>query len=182
MAQMIDVAPEGWWAMASPDSFFPEDLPEDWQLTYYANAFSSAVVPAAHWTQRSAQALAGWRADVNPGFRFYLGQPQPADPDQLERAAAALDDALAAFVEPPSTSGQEAPTALLEPRSAGAQRRIGSALRCPSVLNRDLRGARDWLRARVNRAPGEHWLLILEQPTADELRRWRDLLVLMGLA
>jgi hypothetical protein len=181
-AQTIDVAPEGWWTLAAPERFFPEDLPTDWQLTYYANVFGSVIVPATAWAGLSAQALADWRSDVHPGFRFYLAWPEALEQRQLERAAAALGDTLTGLVAASPASEPDAAAALLDPRSPGARRRIGSALRCPAALKRDLRGARDWLRSRLAAAPGERWLLILERPTADELNSWHDLLALMGLA
>ncbi len=181
MAQTIDVAPEGWWALAAADSFFPEDLPADWRLTYYANTFNAVLIPASYWTAVPARTLADWRADVHPGFRFYLERPGQTRQHQLDRAADALGDSLAAFVAMPPASDPEAAAALLDPKTPSEQRRIGSALRCPSALNGDLRGARDWLLARIAVAPGDPWFLILRQPTAQELQGWRDLLVLMGL-
>jgi hypothetical protein len=52
--------------------FYPEDLPVDWRLSYYANEFQVVMVPATRWMESGPEELAQWREEVPQGFRFYL--------------------------------------------------------------------------------------------------------------
>ena len=63
----------GWKHKAWQDNFYPEDLPQDWFLGYYANEFPVVYVPAADWVKE--QDLSGWIEDVSDSFRFILELP-----------------------------------------------------------------------------------------------------------
>ena len=58
---------EGWVV-----DFYPQDLPEDWRLAYYANEFFAVLVPAVYWLEERAPDAGKWREDVHERFRFYL--------------------------------------------------------------------------------------------------------------
>jgi len=178
MPTSIDVVPRGWSALADADSFYPDDLPQDWQLTYFANVFPAVLVPGPLWQQRSEAELADWHADVHHGFRFYLELTSSTDDGARSRATAALGSALIAFVaEAPEPRGTEQVTelarALIAPHSG---HRIGASRRCPRNLNENLRDARGWLDAQAE--PPR--LLILDRPLSSELEAWRNLLLLLG--
>ncbi|HET9701889.1 MAG TPA: hypothetical protein VFP70_13285 [Burkholderiales bacterium] len=51
--------------------FYPDALPAEWRLSYYAHFFGCVLVPAAIW-RGSAAAAASWAADTPAGFRFLL--------------------------------------------------------------------------------------------------------------
>lgn len=176
MPTSIDVVPQGWWTLADADGFYPEDLPRDWQLTYFANVFPAVLVPATLWQHRSDAELAAWRADVHAGFRFYLASTSTTEDSARARAIAALGSALHAFVdgERDETGTADPASVLLAPRTG---RRIGAARHCPAALNGDPRGARGWLAAQAE--PPQ--LVILDRPRSTELDAWHDLLALLGL-
>lgn len=44
------IGTEGWQHEAWLGSFYPEDLPEDWQLDYYSNLYRVLLVPYAVWS------------------------------------------------------------------------------------------------------------------------------------
>jgi uncharacterized protein YecE (DUF72 family) len=44
--------------------FYPEDLPEDWRLAYFATLFESVLVPATAWPEAPPGRLAQWAGDV----------------------------------------------------------------------------------------------------------------------
>lgn len=71
-------------------SFYPEDMPEEWRLTYYNTQFSCVWLPYPRWSAASMQDLHGWREDTHGAFRFVLERPLDLDP-----AARARLDALA---------------------------------------------------------------------------------------
>jgi hypothetical protein len=57
-------------------SFYPEDLPEDWLLSYYNTQFQAVYLPAAVWQATSDAAWAQWLGDTQDGFCFVL---EPGD-------------------------------------------------------------------------------------------------------
>jgi len=178
MPTSIDVVPQGWWALADANSFYPDDLPPEWHLTYFANVFPAVLVPGPMWQQRSESELADWHADVHPGFRFYLALTSSADDRARSRAAAALGPALIAFVaEAPERRGTEQfadkALALIAPH---AGHRIGTSRHCPSLLNDNPRDARGWLDAQ----PEPPRLVILDRPRSTELEAWQNLVMLLG--
>lgn len=82
------IAAYGWDHAGWSGAFYPDDLPPEWRLIYYANEFRAVVVPAALWQQTDAATAARWAADTAEGFCFLLEAADTAPP-------AALRDALA---------------------------------------------------------------------------------------
>ena len=68
----IIVAAHGWSHPGWAEKFYPEDLPEDWQLSYYSNEFRAVVVPAAAWSTGDPLEIERWVEDVSEDFVFYL--------------------------------------------------------------------------------------------------------------
>ncbi|MDH5217898.1 MAG: hypothetical protein OEX19_09390 [Gammaproteobacteria bacterium] len=61
--------------------YYPDDLPEDWRLDYYANEFSVLAVPANKWRALSEEDLEQWREDAGDQmlFLFETGGGDNAD-------------------------------------------------------------------------------------------------------
>ena len=53
-------------------SFYPDELPPEWRLSYYAHFFGCVLVSAAAWRAAGAAGAASWLADTPAGFRFLL--------------------------------------------------------------------------------------------------------------
>lgn len=70
------------------DVFYPDDLPEEWQLAYYSNEFDVAVVPASYWAV-DGYGEDDWLDDVTDEFMFYIDWPfqQLADQADYEKCA-----------------------------------------------------------------------------------------------
>ena len=68
----LSVGAYGWEHEGWVVDFYPEDLPEDWRLAYYANEFFAVLVPADYWREVHAPDARKWREDVHERFRFYL--------------------------------------------------------------------------------------------------------------
>lgn len=60
----------GWTPSNWLKAFYPDDLPSDWQVAYYANAFDSVVLPAGEWAQALSQTHF-WYDEVKQEFNFY---------------------------------------------------------------------------------------------------------------
>ncbi|WP_275099458.1 hypothetical protein [Sedimenticola hydrogenitrophicus] len=97
------IGAEGWEHAAWNESFYPDDLPPEWRLSYYANEFSLLLVPFEVWRTGDDERFRGWREDVAGGFRFVLDVTGMALEDgrslqQLQRCQSALGDRLAGGV------------------------------------------------------------------------------------
>jgi hypothetical protein len=67
----LTLAGYGWTPSDWLTAFYPDDLPLDWQVSYYANEFDGVVLPAGGWGQALLQARF-WSEEVNKDFCFYL--------------------------------------------------------------------------------------------------------------
>jgi len=61
----------GWDHLHWQGCFFPEDLPEDWRLSYYANEYPTVLVPENKWGAAGVN-FEQWAEEVPAGFRFYF--------------------------------------------------------------------------------------------------------------
>ncbi len=68
----IFVAARGWTHSSWVGGFYPDDLPEDWQLSYYSNEFNAVVVPASEWVGLNYVEIERWVEDVPEEFLLYL--------------------------------------------------------------------------------------------------------------
>ncbi len=66
------------WPLRWPD-YFPEDLPEDWQLAYYSNDADALVLSADELHAIDTEDLEEWCDDLPEYFRFYLKVDALAD-------------------------------------------------------------------------------------------------------
>jgi hypothetical protein len=176
-APAVTIAAAGWWALTDADAYYPDDLPEDWRLGYFANDHPAVYVPAGAWQSQSIESLRAWRDDVHQGFRFFLEHPgadHPAAPT-TRQAAAALGERLGAWVRWPT----HAPGTLLRP-TPDASAPCGRAVTCPRALAADLRVGARWLREQADAAPAT--LVILSGCSSVQLAHWHQMQQLLGLA
>ncbi|MCW8976483.1 MAG: hypothetical protein OQL10_12250 [Sedimenticola sp.] len=93
----------GWDHPEWCEQFYPDDLPSEWRLTYYANAFPQVLLPAADWMSGDSELFRSWYADVSDTFRFILDVTgiEAADSQvliQLQCCVSALGERLAGVV------------------------------------------------------------------------------------
>jgi len=81
-------------------SFYPGDLPEDWRLSYYANEFSTVLVPEARWRAVGVE-MEEWSDEVPEGFQFYFINIEKDTDEALIKKC--LGDKFAGFVNPEET-------------------------------------------------------------------------------
>jgi len=177
----VAIVPAGWWALADASGFYPDDLPRDWRLGYFANEHAGVYLPFAVWGNMPATALAGWRDDVHGRFGLFMETPSPtgAASARLRAAHDALGDNLVAWVR--WGANPVDPGTLLAPAEPGTNApTVGQALHCPPALRDDLRGGARWLREHAAAAPAT--LVVLPRPTSARLGEWRRLVTLVGFA
>lgn len=69
---MVHIGAVDWAHTAWCGSFYPHDLPEDWRLLYYANEFSTVLVPPSRWLAADDQEARRWSEDLPGHFRLFL--------------------------------------------------------------------------------------------------------------
>lgn len=71
----LTIGARGWKHPHWMGSYYPDDLPEDWQLSYYANDFNAVLVPSEYWDRARGYDLEQWAEAVSDNFRFYFECP-----------------------------------------------------------------------------------------------------------
>ncbi len=90
----VRIGAAGWEHPAWSDTFYPEDLPSEWRLAYYANAFPVVLMPARRLVAAGDGEIADWRELADTGFRVLLEVvPHEIDSGLLERVKALGDTA-----------------------------------------------------------------------------------------
>jgi hypothetical protein len=62
----------GWLFESWDKSYYPEDIPQDWKLGYYANDLTAVVVPQVLWEQVDREKLEDMAEEVHEDFGFYF--------------------------------------------------------------------------------------------------------------
>lgn len=73
--RQVSLGAIGWRHPEWGKSFYPSDMPDDWQLTYFNTQFDCVYVPQSEWQQASSKNLSSWYADTHEQFRFLLEGP-----------------------------------------------------------------------------------------------------------
>lgn len=185
----IHIVCQGWDPLVDGDQLYPDDLPADWRLGYFANAVGAVYLPATGWADRSEQALAEWRNAVHAGFGFYLECPAVAVDQAIARAERALGDRLAGLID---VAPAHQPHAEAEPprfrrmadvdalARAAMQPAAGLALSLPAPGDEHPRSVRQRLEALRRHCGPAPLLLVLEPPSAGTVLRWRTVAQLLG--
>ncbi|MCG8426864.1 MAG: hypothetical protein MI754_05855 [Chromatiales bacterium] len=87
----------GWEHAGWQDDYYPDDLPSDWRLSYYANDFPAVMLPWESWGDASLKDIATWVDDVHEAFRFFLQLGKSYDQDrwpELQQRLALFSDQL----------------------------------------------------------------------------------------
>lgn len=66
------VTVRGWNHSSWYGSFYPDDLPEDWRLSFFSNEFRAIVVPASEWIDVDPVEIERWVDDTHEEFVFFL--------------------------------------------------------------------------------------------------------------
>ncbi|MBE9567519.1 MAG: DUF72 domain-containing protein [Proteobacteria bacterium] len=72
----MQVGAYGWLHPSWQVAFYPEDLPQDWMLSYYSNELNTVMVPADYWYEGSGFDCESWLNDIHDDFSFYVECPE----------------------------------------------------------------------------------------------------------
>ena len=77
--QLVLVGGVNWTYPGWRGGFYPDDLPQDWMLSYYNTQFQAVYLPVSAWQSASETTWAQWLDDTQDGFYFVLEPAGPAD-------------------------------------------------------------------------------------------------------
>lgn len=179
----VAILTRGWMLPGWAGRFYPDDLPPEWRLSFFANHFPAVLVPAADWLAAGPNGLAAWAAEVPSRFHFYLEHPDgPGDAVLVAAAVGVLGDALAGVVAPraPALASPGVPVFVPAAQAAPGLGIWESARFAPAG---GLRARRHWLAdLAAGSTAGALVILDGEAAQAAELRQWWELAWLSGLA
>jgi hypothetical protein len=75
MSESILIGARGWDYPAWHGGFYPQELPDDWRLTYYNNLLPAVLVPGEAWSSAKRDTVRIWAEDSDPAFRFVVETP-----------------------------------------------------------------------------------------------------------
>lgn len=145
-AEHLELGARGWRHASWCGSYYPDDLPEDWQLSYYANEFRVVLVPADYWQWPNGYEVDEWIDAVDEGFRFYLEYPHLENLDE-QRHFQAQCEVLGEFLGGVVVENGVELTAMGLSCPVVCPGKQDDEL-CIGLLDEgfeDLRGVRDWL-------------------------------------
>ena len=97
----LEIGAFGWLHPGWDDSYYPEDLPEDWRLDFYSHHFNVLLMPCDDWKQVSQDDVEQWLSDVKSDFVFFLQLsrvPDQATMQQLQMIKGVLAERLTGLV------------------------------------------------------------------------------------
>jgi hypothetical protein len=175
------------WSGEAWSAFYPDDLPREWRLDYYANEYDAVVVPREEWLAAGDERLVQWLGEVPQGFRFYWEFAGSAEAQRLCELYRSLQDSegpagwlqVGGMVLPPATAGELAERAPLARCDASGECH-GNGLQtiCPNRPT-DLRQLRRQLDAAA--AAGTESLLLVVRPSPQAEQELSQLQVLCQL-
>ena len=180
----IDLVPRGWEQESWIREFYPDDLPEEWRLCYFANEFSSVLLPRATWMGVADDVVTEWAADLPAQFRIYLEGACAAHWGKLGRVLSAFGERVAGVVNDGRAIQKSAYVAFSFCEAPVEAVRFAGPLACaiPGPSIDDLPAARRLLDDLVPRPGLAPVLVILDPVSPDALHRWWQLAYLAGLA
>ncbi|WP_026279869.1 hypothetical protein [Thioalkalivibrio sp. ALJ16] len=142
---------EDWW-----EGFFPEDLPQDWQLEYYTHYHSRLLLPAAVWT--SPDPIFGdWAEAVPSKLRLTVDWPQDLAPEAGAAQVQALADAVGECLQAVAPGPME-PAQVVAIRDALECAGLGRLIVYGAGEARSLaRAETAWFHAPMGAAGGGAW-------------------------
>jgi len=179
----------GWKHPDWRNDFYPDDLPEDWQLSYYANEFSCVLVPASYWAQQPLD-VEQMLDDVPDDFVFYLQGPTNHDEQTaLRDVIDQLGQRLGGIItdRPLASVGSELQYCYAQPSDQARgiwtpHHPASSGVAVLSLQQSDIRTWRRWLERFSESAGGDLKALLVsdDEPEMQQLQQLKTLLELMG--
>jgi len=83
-SQLVFIGAVNWTHPAWNGGFYPDDLPDDWLLSYYNTQFHAVYLPNSVWQTVPESTWLEWLNETHEGFVFVL---EPGSPGYVEPAS-----------------------------------------------------------------------------------------------
>lgn len=187
--QRLGLGLTGWLDAAWGETYYPEDLPADWRLGYYANEFNCVQLPQAQWCEADDALWAEWLSSVGDDFRFYLSVDSDLPASLAARVAGRLGPQLGGFLLPDGDSEVLPqslwPVEVTDCMSHAWQGQDGRLVLQLDLTGLDLRAQRACLEGLAERlaSPLPHALLLTGEGVGPaQAAQFRLLAEMMGVA
>jgi len=98
----LETGSVGWRHEGWDDSYYPDGLPEDWQLEFYTHLFRVLALPSDDWMTASTEEVEQWLEDGGDECSFFLMIDSPdwgtQQAEKLAHAGALLSGSLLGIV------------------------------------------------------------------------------------
>jgi hypothetical protein len=159
------------WDEAGLPGFYPDDVPQEWQLTWYANFCMAVVIPPTRWLQADARLVAQWCEQTHENFWFYLLCDTAEQVNQALHLSYTFNGKFGGLI-------LAADLPAVDSRSIPVLQFGDSALRCDDT---NLRSAQKTIARWQCSFSGEHGLIVLDGLMAKQIKEVQTLLELMGV-
>ena len=68
----MQIGSRGWQHRTWLGSFYPDDLPSDWQLPFYSNEFDTVLIPSSELLNNGHEQIQEWLDDSHDNFSFFV--------------------------------------------------------------------------------------------------------------
>lgn len=188
-SQGLRVGAYGWQHEHWLSEFYPEDLPKDWQLSYYANEYSTVLVPANYW-QSEIWSPEQWQEDVPEHFMFFIECPKLDDYDDFLEEVSFLGNQLGGIiVDDQIVLETNYPVYCWHDENNKARsiwqinHHVNSDVACMQLNDTDLKTQKEYLAqfAKDSNGKPETVILLDENVPIKRLNEFKTLIELMGL-
>lgn len=104
------IGTDGWSGSGSCAGYYPDDMPEDWQLCYFSNIHRTVLLPESQWQAADETDVEQWQEDTDPDFMFIPEMAEGALSHVLDSGRAAwpvldsIGSQIACLLAAPSVS------------------------------------------------------------------------------
>jgi hypothetical protein len=159
------------WESPHLRNFYPSDVPQEWQLTWYANFCMAVVIPPMRWLEADARLVAQWCEQTHENFWFYVLCETSEQVEQAVDLSYAFNGKFGGLI-------LAADVSVVESLSIPVLQFGDSALRCDGT---NLRSAQKTIARWQGAFAGEHGLIVLDGSMANQVKEVQTLLELMGV-
>ena len=87
---IVQIGACGWQYDAWQGEFYPEDLPDEWQIGYYGNEFQVVLIPSDYWLA-GPEAIETWLEESDESLNFICEWPAGAKQTLIAQAKQGIE-------------------------------------------------------------------------------------------
>lgn len=167
----------GWKRDSWLGHYYPPDLPDEWQLAFYANDFSGVLIPAIEWQAADNRQWRQWREETPGQFAMLIEAAPGTVPDRSR-----IDSLGSRFAGIVNMAGRPRPGLLQSAALDNAVQGEGEVILLTARDLSDTRRLGQQLIALVSHRTPVQALIVTGEVDASAVQDLRVLAELTGLA